>query len=381
MAAKDVNSKTVSDIKIQNRNRIYQLLLANKELSQKQIADALNLSIPTVIQNIKELAALDLIAETGYTHSTGGRKAKIFSPNLKKHVSFGLDITQNHISVVLLDLAGNILRSIRSRIIYEDTNEFYENVYKIMLEMLASESLSMESILGLGISIPGIVDFNNRDITYTEIVKNLPAGEVLYDHARKYYHVPVSIINDASAAAIAEMWNHPSLDNMFYLMLSNSVGGSFYANGKAYYGNNNHSSEIGHTPLVPNGKPCFCGRKGCFDVYLNAKVLSDMTNGDLEKYFRYVEEGKEEYVTHFDSYISNLAVAVGNLHLLYDCTVILGGYVGGYMEPYIGKLQAIINKNYFFADKNNYVHPCSLHTESSAVGVALHYIKKFVDSV
>ena len=113
------NKSTAIDIRNYNRNIIYNLLFQEDDLSQKEIAEKLNLSLPTVIQNLNDLREQNLILELGHYQSTGGRKAKRIALNAMARVALGLDITKNHISLVLLNLTGEILECKHIRLIYQ----------------------------------------------------------------------------------------------------------------------------------------------------------------------------------------------------------------------------------------------------------------------
>ena len=52
-----------------------------------------------------------------------------------------------------------------------------------------------------------------------------------------------------------------------YLSLNNTLGGAFCIDGKLFAGQNQKAGEFGHMILVPGGRPCYCGKKGCADAY------------------------------------------------------------------------------------------------------------------
>ena len=62
------------------------------------------------MQNVKELVELGLVQEVGQYESTGGRKAKAYAPVRDAKLAIGLDLTGNHVSVVLVDLSGQVVR-------------------------------------------------------------------------------------------------------------------------------------------------------------------------------------------------------------------------------------------------------------------------------
>ena len=101
------------EVKKINKNIIYKYILNKGKVSKHEIAEALNMSMPTVLQNIKELFNENLIKESGEFESSGGRKAKAISIDEDAKYSLGIDITKNHISLVLVNLYGNVVKHLR----------------------------------------------------------------------------------------------------------------------------------------------------------------------------------------------------------------------------------------------------------------------------
>jgi predicted NBD/HSP70 family sugar kinase len=188
----------------------------------------------------------------------------------------------------------------------------------------------------------------------------------------------VEIFNDANSGGFAETWKSEQENMVFYLMLSNSVGGAIIDRDEIYLGDNFRSSEIGHLKIVPDGAPCYCGQKGCVNAYCSAQLLSDRTDGNLEQFFAKVDEGDPECVQALDTYLDYLAVTVINLRMMLDCGIILGGYVGAYMDRCVEKLRERITKLNPYETDSGFVQPCHYKTEASAVGAGLPFIKKFM---
>ena len=102
-----LSKATNIEIKKINRNNIYRIVLAKENTSKQEIAYQLNISIPTVSQNLNELIEEGLVKENGSFQSTGGRKAKIISSNPAARVALGLDITPNHVNLVMTKRTEN----------------------------------------------------------------------------------------------------------------------------------------------------------------------------------------------------------------------------------------------------------------------------------
>ncbi|MDR1575088.1 MAG: ROK family protein, partial [Treponema sp.] len=197
----------------------------------------------------------------------------------------------------------------------------------------------------------------------------------------RYVPYPSALLNDASAAGLAEFWIRGEPGNAFYISLSNNVGGAVMINNQILGGAHFHSGEIGHLTLRPGGKTCYCGQKGCADPYLAATVLSAPCGGNLEEFFRQLEGGSKNARKIWDAYLDNLALAVNNLQALFDCKIIMGGYVAEYLEKYMDEVKKRAAKLNTFEKDADYLEISRYKTNSIAAGAALYFISRFIDSI
>ncbi|MCI8551024.1 MAG: ROK family transcriptional regulator [Lachnospiraceae bacterium] len=359
-----------------NKTKIAKYIYHHGEASKQEIAAALNLSMPTVLQRVKELLQEGIITEAGEYESTGGRKAKVLSVAAKVRYAVGLDITGNHVSFVLLDVSGKVLEKKRIRCAFEDNEEYYQNLGEMLNIFLDKYKVDRERILGVGISIPGIVDEEKRRMSQSHALKleNFQLDKISS-------HIPwrTCFRNDANSAAYAELRGN-SRDTV-YLSLSNTVGGAIYMGGMIYKGAHFRSAEFGHMILVPGGRPCYCGRKGCMDSYCSAGVLARWAGDDLDSFFKGLEEENPVYQTVWREYLNDLAIAITNLRMAFDCDVVLGGYVGGYMDRYMGALEDKIAEYRIFDLNQNYIRTGKYKHEAAAIGAGIRFVEEYFDGI
>lgn len=378
------NSKETTDkvtnmeVKRKNRNRIYRYMSRNRIVSNPDIAYGLKLSLPTVTQNTRELLELGLIREIGELKSTGGRKAKALSVAEDARIASGLDITRNHIGLLLTNLGGEILRYERIPYPFSMSREYFQGVSRKLEEFLDESGADREKLLGLGISIPGIVDLNKREITASHIldITGIPFREV-----ESCFSCSCVFLNDANAGAYAEGIRMEEDGRFFYLSLSNTVGGAVFGGGKLEYGKEFRCGEVGHMTIVPDGEKCYCGKYGCLDSYCSAKKLSEFSDGKLEDFFEELSKGNEEAGKIWEKYTDYLAVAVNNIHMVLDCDIILGGYVGSHVSEYIREIRAKVQKRNTFSDTGDFVLPCRYQTGAAALGAALYVVEEFIQKI
>jgi predicted ArsR family transcriptional regulator len=112
------------DVKRLNRNRVFRYINRHERLSKQELAQALGMSSPTVLFITNELIEKGVIREEGVFESTGGRKAKALSPIHDARFALGLDITRNHIGIVLTNLSGKVLEHIRMQKKFENSEQY-----------------------------------------------------------------------------------------------------------------------------------------------------------------------------------------------------------------------------------------------------------------
>ncbi len=360
-----------------NRNSIYKCIYDHDVISRQEVAAQTGLSMPTVVQNLAALEERKLIRTEGAFESTGGRRAKMIRCVYDAAFAVGIDITKNHLTILIVDLKGRVRwGGEREEFAFEDTDAYYDEVCVRLNRLIAKNKIDQKKITGVGISLPSIVDKERDYVTYGHIL-NEPSDIKRYFTERLPY--TISIFNDANAGGYAETWENVSDDLRFYLMLSNSVGGAMIINNEAYLGDNSRSAEIGHVKIVPGGRQCYCGQKGCVNAYLSARVLAEPFDGQLETFFEKLEEGDEACRKLFDEYLDHLAITVVNIRMLYDCQIILGGYVGKQMDRYMEALGKRLMDNNPYDQGYEYVQPCRYKNEASAVGSALPFITEFIE--
>lgn len=366
------------EVKKINKNKIFRYIYKHKMLSNQDIAYGLGMSLPTVLQNTKDLIKQGLIQETGEFESTGGRKAKAIAPVMNARLSIGINITANQLSLVLIDLGGNLLKSIRVRKQFSNSEEYFKNIGEQVSQFIIDANINSSIILGVGVSIPGIINSSGEKIDYSHVlnISDFPCSQF-----SQFIPYPCVFINDANSAGIAELHNMDETKNVIYLSLNNSVGGAILLENKLYLGENQRGGEFGHMKLVPNGKKCYCGKHGCADSYCSANVLANHTNGELSIFFEKLKKKDKTILKIWEEYLSYLSVMVNNLRMVFDCDVIIGGYVGSYIADHITQLQEKESMLNSFESNGSYIKACHYKIEASALGAALLHIESFIRQI
>ncbi len=168
MAEVSALDQTISARRRQTRSSIYRYLYeAGVPCSKQQIAAALGLSLPTVYQNLTELAAAGLIGEAGMQPSSGGRPATQLSILADARLSAGVCITRQRLRFILTDLSRRELgyKDVRHQKDVSDPD--YSAFLAAQLERFLDENgVDRGKLLGVGVSLAGVISAESRSILF-----------------------------------------------------------------------------------------------------------------------------------------------------------------------------------------------------------------------
>lgn len=370
-----------NEIKRKNRQMIYHYIRKNEPVSKQDIVVALQLSLPTVTQNLEYLKEQGLIDGSKKIKNTGGRNAAAYTYIKDAKMAVGVYITGHHMNAVAVDLSGRVVEIVKERHEFDlNSDEYLRHLGAVVEQVKVKAGISDERLLGVGVAVPSLVSEDGEYVIYGMTFDF--TGKTRANIA-KYIPYNNRLIHDSFAAGFAESRIDTGVRNAFYISLSNSVGGSIIMDNEVYVGDNHKGGEIGHMTVVPaGGERCYCGRFGCFDTVCRAGKLDQYTDGNLEEFFRLVESGDKNAKEIWDTYLDSLSLVIHNIRMIYDGTVILGGYVGEYIGDYMDQLYWRVNERNPFGDRaEDYLIQCRCRVEATAAGAAIYYTEKFIDEV
>lgn len=183
------------------------------------------------------------------------------------------------------------------------------------------------------LSIPGLVDEAAGVVVRST---NIPAldGRPLGAQLSAELGIPVDVINDGHAAAVAEAsWGAGAgVDDVFVLALGTGIAGAHVAHGQVVPGAHGSAGELGHITIEPDGSICSCGRRGCLETIIGAPALRRAWAavggaGGPEGLLAASSEGDAVATAIVERASSALAEAILTLCALVDpgCIVIGGG--------------------------------------------------------
>ena len=202
---------------------------------------------------------------------------------MSKPYVVGIDIGGTNTDFGIVDARGTIIASGSIKTNKFNEVEDYVNELHTELFRLLEQNNATDKIMGIGVGAPNGNYFNGT----IEFAPNLPWRGVipLAQMLTDRFGIPVSLTNDANAAAIGEMTYGAArgLKDFIMITLGTGVGSGIVVNGQLVYGHDGFAGELGHVIVRPNnGRLCGCGRTGCLEAYTSATGVARTAREFLE---------------------------------------------------------------------------------------------------
>ena len=183
--------------------------------------------------------------------------------------SIGIDIGGTNTDIGLVRADGRcVARKNLPTAKYFDADLYVADICQKITEMMEEQQVT--SIDGIGIAAPA----GNYYTGCIENATNLNFKGVTDLNAlvHKHLDVPVTVSNDANAAAYGELvyGGAKGMKSFITFTLGTGVGSGIVIDGKLVHGKTGNAGELGHAILIPDGRLCGCGRKGCLETYTSA---------------------------------------------------------------------------------------------------------------
>ena len=251
--------------------------------------------------------------------------------------------------------------------------EVVEDIAALCKRLCDKLGIKESDVASVGIASPGVVDDVSGCVitAYNLNFFNFPIVPLLKERLDiAEFHIE----NDANAAAWGEAivgaakGSHSSV----MITLGTGVGGGIVDNGKVFKGFNSAAGELGHIVIEMDGRPCSCGRRGCWEAYSSATGLINMTKEKLEECeregrktamtdlvaakgkvtgrtaFDGMRKGDEAAKEVVDQYIKYLACGLTNMINIFQPEILsIGGGISGEGQFLLDLVKPLVEKEQF----------------------------------
>ena len=255
-----------------NQQLVLRALHDHSPLSRADLARLTGLTRTSVGDLVGALINDGLIEEVGRGHSSGGKSPILLRVAPDGRHLIGLDLGEAQFSGAVVNLRGEILRSIHLPLEGRNGDAAVELVLQLVDALRADDRAPL---LGIGIGAPGIIDTSTGTVRWSV---NLDWAELgLGPLLEQRYDVPVVVANDSHAAALAELtfFRRPRPNNLIVIKVGRGVGAGIILNGQLFQGDGYGAGEFGHVSMGSADAPCRCGREGCLETMTSMRALVD----------------------------------------------------------------------------------------------------------
>lgn len=312
-----------------NRRVVLEVVRLDGPIGRTDIARRAHLTAQAVSNIVSELVDDGLLLEHGRRRTGRGQPPIQFTVNPSGGVTFGVEVGARRLTIVAVDLAGQLRAQRRLPLVDTDPEAVVPKIADAVTEMKATLAASPEgaptSLLGIGVVMPGpfgVEGLTSVGPTTLAGWQDLDAGALIEAATGE----PVFVENDATAAAVGERLHGAArgFRNFCLIYFGQGLGLGILIDGRPYSGAFGNAGEIGHVVVAPGGRTCSCGNHGCLEQYASLQALQE----------RLAAAG------HVDTGLE----AVGRLHAAGDKTVKAWiAEAADYLKPQIATLENLLD--------------------------------------
>lgn len=266
-----------------NTSLILDCLRTRGPISRARLSAVTGLNRSTVSSLINDLLEENLVREIGLEPSGRGRPGMLLELSPDGGCAVGVEIGVDFISVFLTDFVAQVLWRQRVSSDPDDGQgvilERAEAIVQAALEIGKDRGLRP---LGIGVGVPGLVDVRQGSLMFAPNLhwRNVPLRQMWTQR----FNLSVFVENEANAAALGEYYFGVARDvqSLIYLSAGVGLGGGIIIKGKLFRGSGGYAGEVGHMTIDPNGEPCGCGKRGCWETVVGPRAIVRQVREALE---------------------------------------------------------------------------------------------------
>jgi predicted NBD/HSP70 family sugar kinase len=370
-----------SYLKKVNKSLILSKIIKHGPISRSDLANITKLTKATISSQVADLLEEELIIEFHKENNSVGRRPIMLSLSPNAGFAIGIDLDYQDIKFTISDLLGNPVHSDR----VELTNSNYDEIIQILINQIRGYqerfSHSRFGIIGVVIGIHGTV---TNDKTISFVPQHRWYNKDLKAELEKYLNIVVYVENNANLCAFAEkVFNFHQCSNLINISMYSGIGLGILINGDLVKGYHGFAGEMGHMIIYPDGKPCNCGKSGCWELYASEVSFFKRISEKLDKPILTYEDIKNLVIarnpavmTEMDEFIKYVSIGLNNIiNLLNPETLVLNAE----LLKQFPKAMSIIKSN-IKTSISNYkeIYISDLGTNACGMGACALALKNFL---
>ena len=253
--------------------RIIRIIRDHGPLSPADIARRSGFAKSTVSLYVEKLLSVGLVSEET---KSGGKRRTLKVAESAGYV-VGVDLGQTHLNVALCDLEADVLDLSAGRVDFsrEGPEAVLSRIAEAARGLAAKNGLSPSSLFGVGVGLPGPVDYQHGVPVSPPVMPGWDRFPVASQLAREFT-CPVFVDNDVNVMALAEREKGAASDERDFMLVKagSGIGAGIVVDGKIYRGAKGAAGDIGHIGIDGVETLCRCGNHGCLEAVAGGKALA-----------------------------------------------------------------------------------------------------------
>ena len=252
------------------------LIRSGRATTRGELGQITGLARSTIAHRVDALMAAGLVVAVGGAPSTGGRPASVLGFNGEAGLILSADLGATHSRVAVTNLLAESLAETTAEVdIDSGPEEVLAWLGRTFDELVAETGRPAEDIRGVGIGLPGPVDFDRGVAVNPPIM----AGWNEYPVASRFeevYDVPVLVDNDVNIMALGEYWSmSPKVEDFIFVKIGTGIGSGLIMGGHLHRGAHGAAGDIGHVQAGGDDVVCRCGNNGCLEASAGGAAIAE----------------------------------------------------------------------------------------------------------
>lgn len=247
---------------------------SDEGLSRIELVEATGLSAQTITNITRRLLDDGFIAEAGRTINGPGKPRVTLRLVAESRFSVGVHLDPAVITVVLLNMAGEVVRRRIVRTPDKHPGRIVEIMAQTIDAVIDDAGIDRALVAGVGVAAPGPLDAAKGTVIDPPKLHGwhrVPLRSVLAEATG----FEVTLEKDTTAAAVGELFTGRATmeDSFLFVYLGTGLGASVARGGDVVPGSSHNFGEIGHIIVDPEGPACACGSRGCVEVVCTPQAI------------------------------------------------------------------------------------------------------------
>ncbi|MCP4401657.1 MAG: ROK family transcriptional regulator [bacterium] len=275
----------IEDTRKFNSRITFDTIRLHSPITRVEIVKITGLTASAISSLTADLLAQGLIVEKGRRKGNRGQPAIDLEINPNSRFSIGFELGRDHISGLLLNLAGHIIKEVHREWQYPPPEIALPFLAKQVKQLITQSAISPERLLGVGVAMPGPFLTSKKNIVYPI---DFPHWErfPIVDKLQELLGYQVFLENNARASAIGEQFHGDGrlYEEFFYLDFGAWLGGAMISGGRPYQENSPHAAQLDRIPLVIRKRMVLGLRPLC--DFLNIRSVQVSDTEELKELFQ-----------------------------------------------------------------------------------------------